>query len=707
MRTPEVNHRILLIDDNPAIHEDFKKILGGCRGTDEALAAATAAFFDEAPRAASARVFELDSAFQGREGLAKIKTACEEGRPYAMAFVDVRMPPGWDGVETIGHIWKEHPELQVVICTAYADYSWEEITKNLRQADSLLILKKPFDNVEVLQMAHALTKKWTLAQQAKERVEDLERLVMERAEELRASDARFAKAFQSNPLPMAIQTLRDERFVDVNDSFLKLCGQDRENVVQRTPAELALWPNAARHEQVMKQIVEHKSAREMKCSFRNKAGEVRETLLYAELFDLNGQACLLTLLQDISERLSLESQLRQSQKMKAVGQLAAGVAHDFNNILTIVQGHLGLVAMSDKLGALEQHSVKQALLASERASNLTRQLLAFSRKQVIERKPVSLHELVDQLGGMLKRLIGDHIHMELLCPRGLPPIDADPCNIEQVIMNLVVNARDAMPDGGRLTVSAAAVEVDDAVAAGNPEASAGHFVCLSIVDTGCGMDAALRARIFEPFFTTKDVGKGTGMGLATVYGIVKQHKGWLEVNSEVGKGTTFRVYFPVSNGTPDASLMQSPAAPTAPGCGNETILLVEDEPGLRELFNSVLSQQKYRVLTAATAAEALALWETHANAISLLLTDMGLPGGISGKELAERLVREKPGLKVICTSGYSADALGDNAHAAGACPLLQKPYTPELLIKTVRNCLDAEYLRGGVINNRWATAGNL
>jgi CheY-like chemotaxis protein len=294
--------------------------------------------------------------------------------------------------------------------------------------------------------------------------------------------------------------------------------------------------------------------------------------------------------------------------------------------------------------------------------------------------------------------------MELLCPPGLPAIYADACNIEQVIMNLVVNARDAMPHGGRLTVSADAVEVDVAVAAENPEASTGRYVCLSIADTGCGMDAATRARIFEPFFTTKDVGKGTGMGLATVYGIVKQHNGWLVVESEVGKGTVFRVYFPVSNGIPDTWPMPSVAAPTAPRSGNETILLVEDEPGLRDLFNSVLAQQGYRVLTATTASEALLLWKSHSNAISLLLTDMVMPGGTTGKELADQLAGEKPALKVIFTSGYSLDVLGENGPAAGACSLLQKPYRPELLIKTVRDCLDAGTFPGGVVNNRWATA---
>ena len=388
-----------------------------------------------------------------------VEQSIQQGRPYALAFVDVRMPPGWDGVETISHIWRQYPELQVVLCTAYSDYSWEDIIKHLGQSDSMLILKKPFDNVEVLQLAHALTKKWRLTQQARIRMEDLDRLVNERTRELRISEERFSKAFECSPLPMTIQTLRDQRFLDVNNSFLQLSGYAREEMLNQTPAELAIWVDAKSEADFVGRVIENKSIRNLRSQFRTKSGQVRETLVFAELFNLETEPCFLTLTEDISERLNLESQLRQAHKMEAIGQLAAGVAHDFNNILTVIQGHVSLVLSGNKVDQQDEASLKQTLAASERAGNLTRQLLAFSRKQIMECKPVKLDRLFDQLGPMLQRLIGEQIQIEFRCPPHLPPIHADLCNIEQVVMNLAVNARDAMPEGGRLTISAASVHI--------------------------------------------------------------------------------------------------------------------------------------------------------------------------------------------------------------------------------------------------------
>ena len=705
MKTTDINHRILLIDDNPAIHQDFNKILAGEPSTDPNFAEAKAAFFDEAPAAQSSAGFQIDSAFQGQEGLAKIETALSEGQPYAMAFVDVRMPPGWDGIETIRNIWNKYPELQVVICTAYSDYSWEEIIRCLGQSDSLLILKKPFDNAEVLQLAHALTKKWTLTQQARLRLEDLDRAVTERTEELRASEERFAKAFKSNPLPMAIQSTLTEEFLDVNDSFVALCGYAREELVGSTPTALGFWQDAAIYEKFLLAIQQNKSVRDFRTSWKIKSGELRQALVFAELFSLGIQPCLLTLVQDVSDRVNLEAQLRQAQKMEAVGQLAAGVAHDFNNILTIVQGHLGLVLASKKIPAPEDYSVKQALAASERAGNLTRQLLAFSRKQIIERKPVKLEALLAQLGGMLQRLIGEQILTEFLIPSGLPAIHADPCNIEQVIMNLALNARDAMPKGGRLTFSAEVIDRVTSRSFFNPEAGEGRFVCLSVTDTGCGMDAATRSHIFEPFFTTKEIGKGTGMGLATVYGIIKQHRGWLEVDSEVGHGTTFRVYLPISPESAGTTLITRQEAVPIACKGNETILAVEDEPALREFVQCILETHGYRVLTAGSGPTALKIWQQYSGQICLLLTDMVMPGGMSGKDLAQAIGRQSPDLKVIFMSGYSLDLVGEDRECKVGFSLLPKPYQGQALVNAVRACLDTADPNGVAEDKRWLLAG--
>ena len=388
---------------------------------------------------------------------------------------------------------------------------------------------------------------------------------------------------------------------------------------------------------------------------------------------------------DITERTNLEAQLRHAQKLESIGQLAAGVAHDFNNILTIIQGHADRLLGQYDGDAQVTEPLRLVSAAAKRGSSLTRQLLMFSRKQVMQSRIIDLNSVLANLTKMLQRLLGDDIALESNFADNLSPVDADVGMIDQIIMNLSVNARDAMPKGGRLTISTSAVTVDEAYVQQHPDARPGRFICLNVTDTGCGMERATLARIFEPFFTTKEVGKGTGLGLATVYGIVKQHQGWIEVNSQLGAGTTFRVYFPTSDKTVDAP--EKPAREDKVRGGHETILVVEDEPVLRELAGMILTDYEYEVLEAATGHEALQVWEKHKGKIDLLLTDMVMPEGMSGRELAERLRRQKPELKVIYTSGYSADVMGQE-NGVRDIKFLQKPYPPPELAQAVRDCLD-------------------
>lgn len=389
---------------------------------------------------------------------------------------------------------------------------------------------------------------------------------------------------------------------------------------------------------------------------------------------------------DITERLTLEAQLRHAQKLESVGQLAAGVAHDFNNILTIIQGHTErLLAQWD---GEERITAPLRLIAqaARRATALTQQLLAFSRKQVMQFRVLDLNALLANLAQMLHRLLGDDITLDLCYAPELPPIEADAGMIEQVIMNLAVNARDAMPKGGRLRVSTELRQIDPSYVKLRPEARPGPHVVLSVSDTGCGMSPEVLQRIFEPFFTTKPVGKGTGLGLATVYGIVKQHQGWIEVTSQLNVGTTFHVFLPASTKPLDQS--QDKLAPAAPVTGGrETILLVEDEPVLRELARVILQDYDYTIIEAASGQEALKLWDQHQGKIDLLLTDMVMPDGVSGRELAAQLKARKPELKVIYTSGYSAEVVGSDDNPPEGL-FLQKPYSPPQLAQTVRQCLD-------------------
>jgi PAS domain S-box-containing protein len=389
---------------------------------------------------------------------------------------------------------------------------------------------------------------------------------------------------------------------------------------------------------------------------------------------------------DITERQNLEAQLRQVQKMESVGQLAGGVAHDFNNILTVIQGHTSLLGMLE-LPEEAADSARQISLAADRAANLTRQLLTFSRRQILQPKQLDLNEVVSNMTKMLRRLLGEDITLQVNYAPHLPMIQADPGMMEQILMNLSVNSRDAMPRGGRLYVDTAAVKLDATAARRMAGASPGEYVCLRVRDTGKGIPPEVMSHIFEPFFTTKDVGKGTGLGLATVYGIVQQHHGWINVSSKPGEETVFEVYLPALAGTDRVREGATPE-PEIRG-GNETVLVVEDETPLRQLVRSVLQRYGYRVLEANSGVDAIPIWLEYKDQVSLLLTDMVMPHGVSGRELAERLRGDKPELKVIYSSGYSLAVVGSDMVLREGLNFLQKPYNPRKLAKAVRDCLDA------------------
>ena len=397
--------------------------------------------------------------------------------------------------------------------------------------------------------------------------------------------------------------------------------------------------------------------------------------------------------EDITSRLSLEEQLRQSQKMESVGQLAAGVAHDFNNMLTIIQGHSSLLLAKRTLPDEISDPVQAIYFAAERAASLTRQLLMFSRKNVMQPRLLDLRETVGNMTKMLERLIGENITLEFHPPVALPLVPGDSGMIEQVVMNLSVNARDAMPRGGKLTIRLETVHIYENDIETHPEARVGNFVRLRVADNGCGMDAATLAHIFEPFFTTKEVGKGTGLGLATVYGIVKQHDGWLEVNSESGRGAMFDVFFPASNEMAASDKKEIEPLTPAPG-GSETILIVEDEPILREMTRDILETCGYQILEASSGREALAVWKRRTEQIDLLLTDMVMPEGVSGVDLAEQLLAGQPDLKIIFTSGYTANEINPALLVRTRASFLQKPYAHNILAKAVRDCLDRNCVAG-------------
>ena len=390
---------------------------------------------------------------------------------------------------------------------------------------------------------------------------------------------------------------------------------------------------------------------------------------------------------DITERKQLEEQFHQAQKMEAVGRLAGGVAHDFNNLLTAILGSADLVLDSLTAGVPEREEVEEIRKAAVRAADLTRQLLAFSRQQVIAPTVLNPNGVVANMDKLLRRLLGEDVELRTVLAPDLAAVKADPSQLEQIVLNLAVNARDAMPNGGKLTIETQNVELDQEYVRGHLSAQPGPYVMLAVSDTGVGMDAATQSRIFEPFFTTKEQGKGTGLGLATTYGIVKQSGGWIWVYSEPGHGTSFKIYLP---------RVAEAAAPAAPSPvpplsvrGSETVLLVEDDEMIRKLVQKVLKANGYAVLVAASGRDAERVAEQHEGPIDLLMTDVVMPG-LSGREVARRLSAARTGIRVLYLSGYTDDAIVHHGVLDPGVAFLQKPFTPAVLGRKVREVLDAK-----------------
>ncbi|MFT3928597.1 MAG: PAS domain-containing protein [Myxococcales bacterium] len=391
---------------------------------------------------------------------------------------------------------------------------------------------------------------------------------------------------------------------------------------------------------------------------------------------------------DVTQHKQLEAELRQAQKMEAIGQLAGGVAHDFNNLLTVILGQASIAELAPALPKQARDSIRDISEAAERAASLTAQLLAFGRRQVMNARNIALDDVVEGVASMLKRMLGEQVSLVVEPSHEPSRVHADPTMMTQVLLNLAINARDAMPGGGRLSIRTYTEQVDERTVTQVPGSTVGRFVCLSVSDTGPGIASEVLPHIFEPFFTTKEVGKGTGLGLATVYGIVKQHHGWVSVSSEAGAGATFRVFLPrATEETRSGEEDHVTAEFNVEGRG-EWILVVEDEAGVRTVLQSVLERHGYRLLVAQNSGEALDAWHRHGPEVSLLLTDVVMPGSLSGCELAAQLQARKPNLKTILCSGYSTANIAREAASLRSTVFLQKPYRTQQLLALVRRVLD-------------------
>jgi two-component system cell cycle sensor histidine kinase/response regulator CckA len=501
---------------------------------------------------------------------------------------------------------------------------------------------------------------------------------------LRKSETTFRSLFSHNPLPTWVFDTETLKFVQVNDAAVRQYGYSAEEFSRMSILDIR--PPEEHHalrrlQQEWDTLQEHHGV----WKHRKKDGRIFEVETISHRLDYGGRNVRLVVARDISERQALEEQLRQAQKMEAVGRLAGGVAHDFNNLLTVIKGHTELLLSVIPIPAQAAKKIEQIDRAADRATTLTRQLLAFSRMQVLQPRVMNVNGVVEEMGKLLPRLIGEHIELVLKTSADLGVIRADASQMEQIIMNLAVNARDAMPNGGKLLIETSNAELDHSYNAVHPLVPPGRYVLLSVSDTGTGMDAETQARIFEPFFTTKMQGKGTGLGLATVYGVVKQSGGYVWVYSEVGQGTSFKIYLPRVDQPEDEPL--PPASSEAPR-GFGTILLAEDEQEVREVAREFLESGGYTVLEARDGTDALRIAEQHNGALDLLVTDMVMPG-ISGQELATRIVEKYPGLQVIFMSGYSEYAAVEAAHSDAAIKLLTKPFSRALILRAVQEILTA------------------
>ena len=560
--------RILIVDDNRAIHEDFRKILGRDDAASE-LADMEASMFDETPVADKTPEYRIDDAYQGQEARDKVAEALKAAEPYDLAFVDMRMPPGWDGVETIERIWQEDPDVQIVICTAFSDYSWPDLFARFGGSDNLLLLKKPFDNSEVQQLAAALTEKRRLAERARLRMDELEKMVEERTAELRDK----------------------------------------------------------------------------------------------------------------------EEQLRHKQKLEAIGSLAGGVAHEFNNLLQIIQEYTKFAMEELPPNGEPYNDLEQVLGATERAAAIAGQLLSFSRRQPSQRTNVDLAELASNAAAMLRPLLGEHIQLRVSTDDAPVPILGDQGMLEQALINLCTNARDAMPSAGQIQIATTTVMLSDRRDQKNlrPSLKPGPYAVLTVADTGSGIPPDVRERIFDPFFTTKEVGKGTGLGLAMVYGTVQQHDGAILVESEPGKGTTFEIYLPIVESA--ARIAAEHPKKEARG-GSETILIAEDEEVVRDVAIRILQKAGYSTVSAKNGEEAVRVLMERKEEISLALLDVVMPK-MSGHEVYRYIRRECPHLKVVFCTGYDPAAhqvafLKEEANAR----LIEKPFPAGVLLRTVREQLD-------------------
>jgi two-component system cell cycle sensor histidine kinase/response regulator CckA len=628
----------------------------------------------------------LLTAGTGEEALALVAT-----QPPDLILLDV-MLPGMNGYEVATRI-KADPatkSIPIVMITALDDRDARILGLSAGAED---FLSKPIDRAELCVRIRNLLRLKAYGDYHDKYGQMLESQVGARTADLVASERLYRSTFDAAPVGIVHVALDRHQWLHVNQRICELLGYTAEELQSGAVRDLLHAGDMAGEGEALQAISDGLLDRHVvdEKSYRRSDGRVMWARVYTSIHrDPDGAPRhFIKVIEDITERRALAAQLQQAGKMDAIGSLAAGIAHDFNNLLSVILSYSEMLTEDLSAGDPMRGDLQQIHGAAVRAVDLTRQLLAFSRQQVLAPKVIDLGDIVRGMETMLRRLLGEDVDLSVVTPPGLAKILVDPSQLERVIMNLAVNARDAMPQGGRLMIETSELIVDEAYASTRLGAKAGRQVVLAVTDTGVGMDTETQARMFEPFFTTKGVGKGTGLGLATVFGVVRQSGGSIWSESQVGRGTTFKISFPpVREPAPRTTQRTDP--PTLRG--DETILLVEDEAEVRILTRTILRKYGYTVLEAQSGGDAFLLCEQHTAAIDLLLTDVVMPR-MSGRQLAERLLLVRPAMKVLYMSGYTDDAVVRHGILEGAVAFIQKPITPEPLARKIRETLDGPVAR--------------
>ena len=584
---------------------------------------------------------------------------------------DYRLPE-FDGMQALRLAGEHAPNVPVIITTGSVN---EETAVDCMKAGAVdYVLKEQLGRLGTA--VRSALERQRLRVERRRAEKDISRLNAELEEALA-----WQRQIFEGSRDAAFVSDEQARFVAVNRAAAELTGYSREELLGMGIPDLHDEPDLAAYRAFHQRILRGEQILSG-ALIRRKDGSKVTVEFNNRLITIGGRRFMHTAGRDMTERLQLEAQLRQAQKMEAVGRLAGGVAHDFNNLLTVIQGYAELLGASLSNDPERSESLGEIVRAAERAAALTRQLLAFSRRQVLETRVLDLAAVVADTEKMLRRLIGEDVEVVVVKPATLGRVKADPGQIEQVLLNLAVNARDAMPGGGRLTVELADVTLDAPFTTSHDSIPSGRYVVVSVRDTGNGMDAETLSHLFEPFFTTKEKGKGTGLGLATVFGIVKQSGGYVDVASAPGAGTTIRVYLPRS----DARTTSGVRPRVSSRAGSETVLVVEDEGPVRNLVRAVLERKGYAVLAAQDGAAALELVDKHTGVIHVLLTDVVMPG-MNGRELAALVTARRPKVKVIFMSGYTADVPAEFGVEGGPA-FFSKPFNERALTAKLREVLD-------------------